>query len=427
MAILPPVFRQRYFTASGEPLAGGKLYTYIAGTTTPQATYTDATETTANANPIILDANGECSLWLGSSSYKILLTDSADVSQWTQDYVNQSSIQSLASADYLENLGITCSTNSNALTVNVKTASGDVPGVGSPVRAGFRSSSLASGLVSLVEIISPLSMTVSAGSTLGHTSGVDLYIYVYLINYNGVAELAVSGTFYPESSLVTTVAEGGAGGADTLATIYSITARTNVPIRLIGRLTSNQVTAGQWATMPSEIQTGESARNSSVGTSQIANLAVTTAKLADGAVTNAKKGAPNFSDAAFTGTLFNTTSYVTISTISSFAVAGRLCQFGVYPAAEDAYIEISSGGAASDVFSMWRIWDATNSVAIAYFGLPGISLTSGTSNKIILTHFATHATMSAGTRNLELQGKLQSAGGRQVAYSTTMKFFAREL
>ena len=288
MAILPPVFKQRFFTASGDPLAGGKIYSYVAGTTTLQATYTDATEDTENANPIILDANGECDLWLGSSSYKIKLTNSSDAEQWTVDYVNQSSIQSLASADYLENLGITCSVSSSALTVNIKTANGGVPGVGSPVRAGFRSSSLASGLVSLVEISSPLSMTLSSGSTLGHSSGVDGYVYVYLINYNGVAEIALSATVYNENALVTTVAEGGAGGADSGSSIYSITARTDVPIRLVARLTSNQVAAGTWALVPIEIQTGEEARRAQINTTQIADLAVTTAKLAASAVTTAK-------------------------------------------------------------------------------------------------------------------------------------------
>jgi hypothetical protein len=85
---LSPVFRQRFFTTSGTlaSLAGGKLYTYQSGTTTPQATYTDSTGATPNANPVILDSNGMASVWLDSSlSYKFVLKDSNDVTQWTED------------------------------------------------------------------------------------------------------------------------------------------------------------------------------------------------------------------------------------------------------------------------------------------------------------------------------------------------------
>jgi hypothetical protein len=85
---LPPVLRQRYFDANGNPLAGGKLYTYQSGTTTPQATYTDSGGGTPNANPVVLDANGEAAVWLDPElSYKFVLKDSNDVTQWTVDGV----------------------------------------------------------------------------------------------------------------------------------------------------------------------------------------------------------------------------------------------------------------------------------------------------------------------------------------------------
>jgi hypothetical protein len=48
----------QFFDNNGVPLAGGKLYTYAAGTTTPQATFTSRTGVTQNANPIILDSAG---------------------------------------------------------------------------------------------------------------------------------------------------------------------------------------------------------------------------------------------------------------------------------------------------------------------------------------------------------------------------------
>jgi hypothetical protein len=60
----------------GLPTPGGKLFTFIAGTNTPQATYTDSTQTQQNLNPIVLDANGQCDLWLVSGqTYKLRLTD----------------------------------------------------------------------------------------------------------------------------------------------------------------------------------------------------------------------------------------------------------------------------------------------------------------------------------------------------------------
>lgn len=428
MAILPPVFKQRYFSAAGLPLAGGKLYTYIAGTTTPQATYTDATEASANTNPIILDANGECSLFLGSSSYKVKLTDSADVEQWTTDNINQSSIQSMASADYVENLGIVCSTSSNALTINVKTSDGSVPAIGNSVKLGFRSSSLTSGLVSLVEISSPLAMTISAGSTLGHTSGVDLYVYVYAINYNGVAELAVSGTIYQENDVVSTTAEGAAGGADTLATIYSITARTNVPIRLIARLTSNQTVAGTWAAMPIEIQTGEESRRAEINTTQIANLAITTAKLADGAVTNAKKGAPNFVESSSSGSFStSSTTYVDVTNMSvSFTTTGRMLEFGFngvmgsatriydtsgFPAAtRNGFVKLVNATSTSDMAGVKFGTDFAS--ADDWIVYPGIGF---------FRHFEI---VAAGTYTFKIQALVSSGSVLEI---TNLKLFVREL
>ena len=73
--------RFRAFDLNGAPLAGGKLGTYVAGTSTPQATYTTAALTTANANPVILDANGEATIFALDVPYKLILTDSLDVEQ----------------------------------------------------------------------------------------------------------------------------------------------------------------------------------------------------------------------------------------------------------------------------------------------------------------------------------------------------------
>jgi hypothetical protein len=80
----------QFFDANGVPLSGGKLYTYVAGTTTPQATYTSSSGLTPNANPIILNSEGRVpgtnEVWLDSAvSYKLILQTSASVQLWSAD------------------------------------------------------------------------------------------------------------------------------------------------------------------------------------------------------------------------------------------------------------------------------------------------------------------------------------------------------
>lgn len=80
----------QFFDDNGNPLSGGLLYTYEAGTTTPQTTYTDSNGNVANSNPIVLDAAGRVpyQVWLTSSaSYKFILKTSTGVTVWTEDDV----------------------------------------------------------------------------------------------------------------------------------------------------------------------------------------------------------------------------------------------------------------------------------------------------------------------------------------------------
>jgi hypothetical protein len=82
---------QQFFDNNGAVLAGGLLYTYAAGTTTPLASYTDSTGGVANANPIVLDAAGRISggTWLVSGSlYKLVLKTSAGVTLGTWDNIS---------------------------------------------------------------------------------------------------------------------------------------------------------------------------------------------------------------------------------------------------------------------------------------------------------------------------------------------------
>lgn len=81
----------QFLDNSGNPLTGGKIFTYAAGTTTPQSTYTSANGATPHANPIILDAAGRVpggEIWLTDGlQYKFLIKTSTDVQIGSYDNI----------------------------------------------------------------------------------------------------------------------------------------------------------------------------------------------------------------------------------------------------------------------------------------------------------------------------------------------------
>ena len=165
-------------------------------------------------------------------------------------------IGGMIGADLIHNLSIANSVAASALTISLKTAAGADASATDPIKVAFRSATLATGTVSLVNVTAALSTVISSGSTAGHSSGVEGFVYVYLLNNAGTLELGWSGVLFDENKLVTTTAEGGAGAADLGYVMYSTTARTNVAFRLIGRLLSTQTTSGTWAAVPTNIQVG---------------------------------------------------------------------------------------------------------------------------------------------------------------------------
>ncbi len=90
---LSPLPKQRFTDANGNPLSGGKVFTYAAGTNTKQNSYTDSTGATPNANPVILDSRGEAAIWLDQTlAYKVTLSPSTDTDPptspiWTIDNI----------------------------------------------------------------------------------------------------------------------------------------------------------------------------------------------------------------------------------------------------------------------------------------------------------------------------------------------------
>ncbi len=85
----------QFFDNNGVPLAGGKIYSYQAGTTTPLATYTSSSGNTQHTNPIILDSGGRVpsggEIWNSYAYlYKFVVKTSTDVTISTFDNVGGS-------------------------------------------------------------------------------------------------------------------------------------------------------------------------------------------------------------------------------------------------------------------------------------------------------------------------------------------------
>lgn len=119
---LSPTPVQKFFDNNGLPAFNGKLYTYAAGTTTPQATYVDSTQTSQNTNPIILNIRGECNIWLDpTKTYKFILQDVLGNQVWSVDNITSFGNTPFSAVD-------AGSVNNVNLTI---------PGLGTPVALNF--------------------------------------------------------------------------------------------------------------------------------------------------------------------------------------------------------------------------------------------------------------------------------------------------
>jgi hypothetical protein len=141
---------------------------------------------------------------------------------------------------------ISASLAGNALTVTLN-----------PCTINFRSTTLTSGAFVTRSVPTAITLTVSSGSTLGTTSGVESKLAIIAIDNAGTVELAIINySVYgalDEAFLLSTTAEGGVGGADSGTVFYSTTARTSVAGKVMGFLISTQATAGAWASAPTNL------------------------------------------------------------------------------------------------------------------------------------------------------------------------------
>ena len=83
--------------SNGNPLSGGKLYSYRVGTSALKPLYTDREATIVATNPVILDANGQAEIY-GIGYSKLILKDADDTEIWT---VEKASGSGLSIGDYV--------------------------------------------------------------------------------------------------------------------------------------------------------------------------------------------------------------------------------------------------------------------------------------------------------------------------------------
>jgi hypothetical protein len=226
---------------------------YLSTTTSDVQTQLDAkvAKSTFTTKGDILATSGASSptrLAVGSDG-QVLTADSAQSTgvKWATP------ASAPSASDQNSNLSLSVSVAANAMTIALKDSAGSDPSAGSPVLIGFRNSTATTGTYNQRSVTGALSLTVSSGSTLGTQNGVTSYIYVYALDNAGTVVLGVSSVLFDDGSLQSSTAEGGAGAADSYSVLYTSSAQTSKPLRLIGRIKSSQTTAGTWAASPAEV------------------------------------------------------------------------------------------------------------------------------------------------------------------------------
>lgn len=173
----------------------------------------------------------------------------------------------------LQNLSLALSVGSSALTIALKDRDGSDPSTASPVSAGIRNVTAATGDFTMQNVSAASSVVVSSGSTLGTRSSVPFRLWIVLFNDGGTLRLGVinclttvagSGAgsdvtaIYPLSAwgIASSTAEGGSGGADSAQVIYTGTAVTSKAFVVLGYATweSGLGTAGTWSSGPTRVQ-----------------------------------------------------------------------------------------------------------------------------------------------------------------------------
>ena len=199
--LIPPY--PTFLDTNGLPLAGGLIYTYAAGTTTPQAAYADSTGATALPNPVVLDASGRASIWLGAQNYKIVCQSAAGVVQWTADNVSSVSLAELQASSTFSSLNVT----GNAAIGGNETVGGALAAASASI----------TGTANIQGALTAASESVTGNATVGGTFGVTGAATLAAVTAGATTVSALTVGTTPIAALI----------ASMLPTIASVSTRTD--------------------------------------------------------------------------------------------------------------------------------------------------------------------------------------------------------
>ena len=261
------------------------------------------------------------------------------------------------------NLGLATSVSANALTISLKQADGSSdPASGSGmVSMNFRNATSTNGGYVQRNVTSSLTVVVPSGGTLGTANSDTYYGWVYAIDNGGTVELGVSLTLFDDGTIKSTTA---VASATTNSAIFTQTGRTNVAIRVIGRFTFSQTTAGTWATAPTEV------------------TRITPAVI--------KKGAPiAVIYRQSSGQSFTTATYTTVTWDVKEKDTHNAMSSGTFTAPRDDYytihgnISFTANGNNYRSIEAWKN-GAVKSILHSYTGDANISRTGGSGTEVFL-------------------------------------------
>lgn len=147
--------------ADGNPISGGSVSFFDAGTTTPRAVYSDATLTTPISQPVTADSAGKLPLiFMQTGSYKIVVADGDAATIYTADNLDS---------------GVPAGSGALAVTAG---------GTGATTAAGARTALGAAAQADLDTLSSSVSsiqgQITGVGGTLGDLAGLDTITRAYI-------------------------------------------------------------------------------------------------------------------------------------------------------------------------------------------------------------------------------------------------------